>query len=74
MEATKEKWFEAKYDTKTQKMVLKKTNIKSKIIIKKIINSVKNHVFITTLSITFLAFSILNVVMIYNFFEILQKV
>lgn len=74
MEATKEKWFEAKYDTKTQKMVFKKTNIKSKIVIKKIINSVKKHTFMTTLSITFLAFSILNVVMIYNFFEILQKV
>lgn len=74
MEATKEKWFEAKYNTKTQKMVLRKTNIKSKIIIKKIINSVKKHTFITTLSITFLAFSILNIVMIYNFFEILQKV
>ena len=71
MEATKEKWFEAKYDTKTRKMVLRKTSIRSKIIIKKIINSVKKHTFITTLSI---AFSILNIVMIYNFFEILQKV
>ncbi len=74
MEATKEKWFEAKYDTKTRKMVLRKTSIRSKIIIKKIINSVKKHTFITTLSMTFLAFSILNIVMIYNFFEILQKV
>lgn len=74
MEATKEKWFEAKYDTQTRKMVLRKTSIRSKIIIKKIINSVKKHTFITTLSITFLAFSILNIVMIYNFFEILQKV
>lgn len=74
MESAKEKWFEAKYDTKLKKMFIKKTNITSKIRIKKIKNYIKSHMLITTASIAFIAFSIFNIIMIYNFFEILQNV
>lgn len=40
----------------------------------KIFKSIRRHKFISTVVITLAMFSIINVIMIYNFMEILQKV
>ena len=38
MEIAKEKWFEVKYDTKLDKMVIKKPKFNNKMLLKHIIN------------------------------------
>lgn len=74
MEIAKEKWFEAKYDTKLKKLVIKKPKFNNKMLLKHIINKIRKHSFLITISTAFIIFSILNVVMIYSFFIILQNV
>lgn len=73
MELAKEKWYEVKYNTKTKEMSLKKIILKEKIYLAKIKRAIKKHKFITTVSLAFIVFSSLNIIMIYNFFEILQN-
>ena len=47
--------------------------LKEKIYLAKIKRAIKKHKFITTVSLAFIVFSSLNIIMIYNFFEILQN-
>jgi hypothetical protein len=68
VEYAKEKFFEVMYNTKLDRLVIKKERWISKI--KRII---KTHKFITTVSIAFVMFSIANVAMIYSFMRILQN-
>ena len=74
MEIAKEKWFEVKYDTKLDKMVIKKPKFNNKMLLKNIINKIRKHSFLLTIGTALIIFSILNVVMIYSFFVILQNV
>ena len=74
MEIAKEKWFEVKYDTKLDKMVIKKPKFNNKMLLKHIINKIRKHSFLLTICTALIIFSILNVVMIYGFFIILQNV
>ena len=74
MEIAKEKWFEVKYDTKLDKMVIKKQKFNNKMLLKHIINKIRKHSFLLTIGTALIIFSILNVVMIYSFFVILQNV
>ena len=69
MEITKEKWFEVKYNTKLDRLVIRKQSL-----ISKIFRKIKAHKLITTTLIAFIVFSILNIVMIYSFLEILQNI
>lgn len=69
MECAKEKFFEVMYNTKLNKLVIKKERW-----ISKIRRVLKTHKFITTVSITFVMFSIANIIMIYNFMKILQNI
>lgn len=69
MEYAKEELFEVRYDTKLKKLVIKKPRWRGKIM-----RAMKAHKLITTASIAFMMFSILNVVMIYSFMKILQNI
>ncbi len=69
MEETKEKWYEVIYDTKLDKLMLKKSKIRGKIFRK----IRKNKIFVTIL-FTAILFSFLNVAMIFSFFKILQNI
>ena len=69
MENVKEKWYEVMYNTRLDKLVLKKPRIRGKIIRK-----IKKHKFITTIFLAFIAFSILNITMIASFMKILQNI
>lgn len=69
MEGTKENWYEVRYNTKLDKLVLKKPRFKSKVWI-----FMRKHKLITTAGISFIAFSILNITMIYSFMKILQEI
>lgn len=69
MEETKEKWYEVIYDTKLDKLVLKKSKIRGKLFRK----IRKNKIFVTIL-FTAILFSFLNVTMIFSFFKILQNI
>lgn len=69
MEIAKEKFFEVRYDTKLDKLVIKKERIRSKIS-----RLIRKHKLITTAIISFIMFSILNIAMIYNFMRILQNI
>lgn len=68
MEETKEKWYEVVYNTKLDKLVLKKEKFK-----RRILRKIKKHKFISTIIFTAILFSILNVSMIYSFLKILQN-
>ena len=68
MEYTREKFFEVMYNTKLDKLVIKKERW-----ISKIRRVIKTHKFITT-SIAFFMFSIVNIIMIYSFMKILQNI
>ena len=74
MEIAKEKWFEVKYDTKLDKMVIKKPKFNNKMLIKYIINKIRKHSFLLTIGTAFIIFATLNILMIYSFFVILQNV
>lgn len=69
MECAKEKFFEVMYNTKLNKLVIKKERWVSKIR-----RLLRTHKFITTVSIAFVMFSIANIIMIYNFMNILQNI
>ena len=69
MENIKEKWYEVMYNTRLDKLVLKKPRVRGKIIRK-----IKKHKFITTILLAFLTFSILNITMIASFLRILQNI
>lgn len=69
MECAKEKFFEVKYNTKLDRLVIKKERL-----ISRIRRYIKTHKLITTASIAFVLFSIANIVMIYNFMKILQNI
>ena len=74
MEIAKEKWFEVKYDTKLDKMVIKKPKFNNKMLLKYIINKIRKHSFLLTIVTAFIIFATLNILMIYSFFVILQNV
>ena len=74
MEIAKEKWFEVKYDTKLDKMVIKKPKFNNKMLLKYIINKIRKHIFLLTIGTAFIIFATLNILMIYSFFVILQNV
>lgn len=69
MEFAKERLFEVKYDTKLDRLVIKKETI-----ISKIRRTIKRHKLITMASIALAVFSFLNFAMIYNFMKILQNI
>ena len=69
MEYTREKFFEVMYNTKLDKLVIKKERWISKI--RRVIKTLK---FITTVSIAFFMISIVNIIMIYSFMKILQNI
>ena len=69
MEYAKEKFYEVMYNTKLDKLVIRKERL-----ISKIKRFIRIHKFITTVSLTFAVFSTVNVIMIYNFMKILQNV
>ncbi|MEE0865673.1 MAG: hypothetical protein U0L98_02585 [Clostridia bacterium] len=68
MEYAKEKFYEVMYNTKLDRLVIRKERL-----ISKIKRFVRTHKFITTVSIAFAIFSTANVIMIYNFMKVLQK-
>ena len=69
MEKTNDRWYELMYNTKLDKLVLKKISF-----FKKIKRRMKEHKVISTIIVTVLIFSILNITMIFSFFNILQKI
>ena len=69
MEGVKEKFYEVMYDTKLDKLVIKKERL-----ISKIKRWIRVHKFMSTVITTFIMFSTVNVIMIYNFMKILQNV
>lgn len=69
MEKTNDRWYELMYNTKLDKLVLRKTSF-----FRKIKRRIKEHKFISTIIVTVLIFSILNITMIFSFFNILQKI
>lgn len=69
MEYAKDELYEVMYDTKLDRLVLKKLRWT-----RKIVRAIKAHKLITTASIAFMMFSILNMVMIYSFMKILQNI
>ena len=69
MDITKENYFEVRYDTELDRLVLKEERLASKIA-----RRLKEHKWITLASVAFVMFSCLNFAMIYNFMKILQSV
>lgn len=65
----KENLFEVRYDTKLDRLVIKKAKWSSKVR-----RWIKTHKLMTTAISTFMMFSILNIVMIYSFMKILQNI
>ena len=69
MENVKEKWYEVMYNTRLDKLVLRKPSLRGKVIRK-----MRKHKFITTVIFTAILFSVLNVTMIVSFLKILQNI
>ena len=69
MEYAKEKFYEVMYNTKLDRLVIRKERI-----ISKIKRFIRTHKFITTVSIAFSLFSTMNFIMIYNFMKVLQNI
>ena len=69
MEYAKEKFYEVMYNTKLDRLVIRKERL-----ISKVKRFVRTHKFITTVSIAFAIFSTANVIMIYNFMKVLQNI
>lgn len=69
MDIAKEKFFEVRYNTKLDRLVLKEEKW-----INKIKKAIKKHKLITTIGITLVIFSCLNFFMIYSFIKILQNI
>ena len=68
MEYAKDEIFKIRYNTKLNRLQMKKENWTSKIYEK-----IKAHKFITTIIITFLIFSTINIIMINSFMKILEN-
>ena len=64
-----ENWYEVMYNTKLDKLVLRKPKLRGKIIRK-----IRRHKLISLIIFVTMIFSIINITMIINFFEILQKI
>ena len=69
MENVKEKLYEVMYNTRLDKLVLRKPSLRGKLIRK-----MRKHKFITTVIFTAILFSVLNVTMIVSFLKILQNI
>lgn len=69
MEYAKEKFYEVMYNTKLDKLFIRKERW-----ISKIKRFIRTHKFITTVSIAFTVFSIANIIMINSFIKILQNI
>lgn len=69
MEIAKEKWFEVRYNTRLDKLVIKKERLRNRFL-----KTIKKHKLITVASMAFVMFSILNTYMIYSFMKILQNI
>lgn len=69
MEETKEKWYEVMYNTRLDKLVLKKPTLRGKLLRK-----MRKHKVFTTIVFTAILFSVLNVTMIASFLKILQNI
>lgn len=69
MEYAKEKFYEVMYNTRLDRLVIRKERL-----ISKVKRFVRTHKFITTVSIAFAIFSTANVIMIYNFMKVLQNI
>ena len=69
MENVKEKWFEVMYNTRLDKLVLRKPSLRGRLLRK-----IRKHKFITTVFLAFITFSVLNITMIASFMKILQNI
>ena len=69
MEYAKDEIFQIQYDTKLNRLQIKKKRWTSRLYQK-----IKRHKLITTTIITFFLLATINVVMIYNFMQILMKI
>lgn len=69
MEYAKDEIFQIRYNTKLNRLQIKQESWTSKIYKK-----IKNHKLLTTIIICLLIFSTANIIMIYNFIEILQSI
>ena len=67
MEYAKDEIFKIRYNTKLNRLQMKKENWTSKIY-----QIIKSHKFITTVIIVFLLLSVINIIMINSFIKILQ--
>ena len=67
MEYAKDEIFKIRYNTKLNRLQMKKENWTSKIY-----QMIKSHKFITTVIFVFLLFSFVNIIMINSFIKILQ--
>ncbi len=69
MEYAKDEFFKIRYNTKLNRLQIKKEAWTSRIYEK-----IKTHKLITTVVLAFLIFSTINIIMIYNFMKILQGI
>lgn len=69
MELAKNHFFEVKYNTKLDKLEIQRESW-----ISKLSKTIKRHKLISTITIAFLMFSSLNIVMIFSFMKILQNI
>lgn len=69
MEYAKDVFFKINYNTDLNRLEIKKERWTSRLL-----NKIQHHKLLTTIIITFIMFSILNVVMIYSFMKILQNI
>lgn len=69
MEYAKEKFYEVMYNTRLDRLVIRKERV-----ISKIKRFVRTHKLITTVSIAFAMFSTANIIMINSFMKILQNI
>lgn len=69
MENIKEKCYEVMYNTRLDKLVLRKTSS-----IRNLFRKMRKHKFIITIVLTFIMFSMLNITLILNFMKVLQNI
>ena len=69
MRDTKENLFEVMYDTKLDKLVLRKQTW-----MRKAMRKIRAHKLIMTIAMAFFMFATLNMIMIYNFMKLLQNI
>ncbi len=69
MEYAKDEMFEVRYNTKLDRLVIKKERLRSKVWRK-----IKKHKLLSITVSSFILFSIVNFIMIYNFMKILQNI